>query len=367
MSSAKKIGQVVAGVVLILGVAVGGAWSLYSWWDQSQSRQIVHIDAEQIAAAKPPPPPATAAPTVPGTAANANAAPAAVRAPAAPAANAPVDLTGVAVQLSSTDAATRQKAVDQLRSMAQTDRRSLAVGITRWARPLLLTRQYADLQELAQISIAERAFDTNIVSTAQRAVVQALLGQQSYTEALPQAKAYYDIADLGGTQEAINFISQALAKTASQADADNFRKNQSARPAVLGAISVDGTMYDARLTGYASQINAGNASWNTYMARGNLLLVTDGPADAKQCFIDAMRAYGDTEKNARLALDGVARAVRDINGDMAPAVALLVSLATDPTKDGPALQEANKPPLDNLRQAATEILSRAKINPRTGR
>jgi hypothetical protein len=356
----------VVGVLLLL---VGGAMALLPWLQKKAAPEKVVLF--------PPTPAPTPAPHL----VTANSSPKsnpAVPIQVAPAesvhpAIAQQDLDAITEQLQSSVAADRDKALAQIHDLAKTDAKSLSQGLTSWLKPLMDNKLYSDIEQLTVQAIIARASLPEFVENAQRARVMAFMAEGNYPQALKEAKMYYNVASLSGTGDAVQLLTQILAKTNGDPFAKRFQSEQlfAAAPLPAGALNTDAPPPDAAQSpivlglavdaaAYAQTISdldknqngKGQHSYNR-IARGNLLLLSDKPEDARKLFIESCR-IAKGEKNIRDAVEGVARAMRARDGNVVAANAYILSLRQDAEKNGSDLTPATKglPTFDDIQSAA---------------
>jgi hypothetical protein len=70
------------------------------------------------------------------------------------------------------------------------------------------------------------------------------------------------------------------------------------------------------------------------MSRGNLQLLSDNPTEARHCFEEACKVAGTKAKDIRLAIEGVAIAIRAQTGQVAAANLFISSMQGDPATTG---------------------------------
>jgi hypothetical protein len=291
------------------------------------------------------------------------------------------DQATIAAQLSGGDSDAQLEAVRHIRALAMTDPRSLALGLPQWVDPLLESNHFSDLEQVTLPAILERPFDTPMVRACVRARVTAFMAEGEYPQALKEAKAFYNVVSLLKTPDAIELLVQVLSKTSDASTVARFRMEQSVAaesreppvrsPAasfdspppqggaggaqtVLQSIRLDPSPYFKAigvLEGHRG--SNGKHSPTNCIARGNLWLLSDQPARAEECFREACK-LSDGGKDLRNAVEGVGRAIRDSEGNLAPANAFMMALRQDPEVAGAALDEDGSPTPDALRAASFE-------------
>lgn len=201
-------------------------------------------------------------------------------------------------------------------------------------------------------SIAERAKDTDAVVLLQQTLVNALLEQGKYDEALREAKGYYNVAPLTGTADAVELVASALSMaspvmtspgvaspamtappTTSPELVAEFQTQQlngallsadaASQPSVLSNIHLDGSAYRSEIEKSQSA-----DTYDTLIGRGNLLLLADRAKEAQDTFIIACKSCGKKTNDKRFfaAFEGVARAIRAHDGIAGPANAMILAL-----------------------------------------
>jgi zinc carboxypeptidase len=269
-----------------------------------------------------------------------------------------LDQSQIAHDLRSSDADVRQNAIWQTRALATTDLRTLSLDLPQWVGPLIDAKDYNDLEQFALPAILERPYDPVTVQSAQRGRVLALIAEQKYTQALKEAKSFYNITALADSAEAIDLLSQVLRKTNSALagrQVETEQANLSLVESVLQSIEIDPKQYQNAIQAYADRRNSkGDYSHNNLMARGDLLLLSDRPAEARECFQAACMTEPAANKNLRLAVEGVAKTMRAQYGRVAAADAFIVSLREHPAEVGAALSDSGSPPPEELRIAAQQ-------------
>jgi hypothetical protein len=367
----------VATVAIFTFALAAGGWTLLRWTGQRTLRPVVVLPT-----------------TVPALSSDTNAqiAPTAARPPAPPglSSEAQAELTA---ELQSKSPSLQQDAVGRMRALATTDPRSLALGIPQWVGPMLDAKLFQDAEQLSQAAILERPFDIIVVDAAQRARVLALTGQGQYSSALAEAKGYYNVALLSNTAQAIDLMQQILAKTSSVALAASFKMSQLsgtelAAPSansdspprvelksdVLQSIDIDAKPYASVLAQLQGRRNGkGEYSHSNLMAQGNLLLLSNRPEEALQCFTDAIKTEKVAGKYLREAVEGVARTIRAQDGNVGRANAFISSLqdisgvaaAFPPSAGFPASTEieevAQQTPLASVNMMASPPLEQARV------
>jgi hypothetical protein len=302
------------------------------------------------------------------------------------------DPSFLALQLRSGGPVAQEDAVGHIRALVITDPRAAALGLGDLVAPLLDAKQYPLIEQVASSSITERPFDPDNVQIAQRALVAALIGEGKYKEALKAAKGYYNVVALASTTDAIDLIAQILNLSNSPELAARFRSEQLAvtetekqpgpttqsasaldspptQDADIGqnqdifkSVSVDGSLYDSALDKLQSSAGSRGFSCSNLIGQGNLMLLSDRAPEARQCFEDACRA-AVKPKDLRQAVEGIARAIRAEDGNVARANAFIVSLRENPSASGATLITSPASTLDDLSLAAQKtMLAEIRLN-----
>jgi len=269
------------------------------------------------------------------------------------------DQLALARMIDSDDANGRQAAIDQIRLLADSKPAALAIGLPDWVSPLMRVKQYSALAEITLPAILARTFDPATVQAAQRARVLAFLNEHDYSQALKEAKSYYNICSLSATAEAVDLIVQVLQTSDESAVAVKFKADQMAAgspSSVLMSTTTDSAPYRSAIAGLQKRSNSKKGgSHNNLMALGNLMLLTDRPVEAKACFEAAAKAESNANQNLRLAMEGVAKAIRDQDGSVYAANAFITSIRQNPSKAGIDLVKAGFTSWEELRISAQAI------------
>jgi hypothetical protein len=189
------------------------------------------------------------------------------------------------------------------------------------------------IEQLAAGAIADGS-DLPAGDRGQAALVRLYLATGKPEQALPAAKTYFNYCLLENTPKATQLIAEALANGKDKTLLDRFVQQQSAAAApatqptdlgenVLKSIQVDPYPYQAKIADLA----AGPQDFDTLTARGNLLLLSDKGAEAKEVFDKALSLAFD-QKHVSTGVANVARALRARDGNVAAANAYLLSLRT---------------------------------------
>jgi hypothetical protein len=255
------------------------------------------------------------------------------------------------------------------------DPHALGVTLPKWGEPLLAAKFYTDAKQLAELIVLRRALDPGAFEAAQKYWVTACIRQATaqtppskaaWREALPHAKGYYNAAALPNSAEAANLLAQVLAQVKDTATAAAFLNQQAtadassptSRPSeILKSIQCDKTHFDFAIQFLKGRVGASGESYSSLMSRGDYYLVDDQPAEARKCFEGACRVAGNNAKQVREAVEGVARAMRAQDGNVAHANAFIESLREDPAQLGTALMDSGptSPQASDLQAAAAAV------------
>jgi tetratricopeptide (TPR) repeat protein len=165
------------------------------------------------------------------------------------------------------------------------------------------------------------------------------MAQGQYEMALSEAKSLYNVSALAKTSDAVKLMASVLAKARGYAIADQFRREQSSNKlshlglgatgpggGILRTIAVDSSIYEKAI----QQRQDKTDNLDSVIGCGNLLLLADRPRDAQECFEFALQlaARGKDGKLAkmRIAIEGIARAIRDEDGSALRADAFVMSM-----------------------------------------
>lgn len=253
--------------------------------------------------------------------------------------------SSIAQRLKSGDSHIRAVALEELRSEVKTSPRSVAETLPAWIESLVESKDFEDLYSFTSAAIAERPHDIALVSAAQRARVIALMAEGKFDLALQEGKSYFNVCTLKATGEAVGFLAAALERvdatkasrfktfqsltanaTSTASNLDDILPegsgNNSEEP--VSVINVDPTLaqipfsasiYDASIADLATKRGAGGQySRTNFIARGNLLLLSNKPAEAKSCFESALKMEAPNSKATREAFEGIARSIKALDG-----------------------------------------------------
>ena len=214
---------------------------------------------------------------------------------------------------------------------------------------LMRAGRYDDVDALARDSLIARAPDTGAVAQLTRARMRAMTALGRHDEALALAKAYYDVAPMDKTDEAIGFVAEGLANARGRDDPGvvaRFKAQQVAgatAPDEPDAPAADPTD-PADPTGGGADVLASVESSDDYagaldrdygdgfktrVGRGNLLLLMGRPKEARAAF-DLARDLAETPQETATALQAIARSIRAEDGSIGRANAFILSLRRPP-------------------------------------
>ena len=255
-----------------------------------------------------------------------------------------------------------RKAFEQTPSKASND------FVTKWSGVLDRNKRYAEIEEFAGRAILTDASKTAMVEKLQQLRVKALLDADKPQDALAQAKALYNVATMKGTADAVKLVAQclAVANPGNRVVTDKFKQEQIEgakvgderklkleignlgeakdgkkeavtvpASSVLAGIKVDGKAYDSKIRTLVAE------DYKTLAARGNLLLLADRPAEAKD---DFERAYALSEdKDLVDATESLARCMKAQDGTVGRANAWVLSLRPKTPPAAPAKAPVTTP------------------------
>jgi tetratricopeptide (TPR) repeat protein len=164
-------------------------------------------------------------------------------------------------------------------------------------------------------------------------VAKALAALGRRDDGLAAAKAYFNVAPMNRTADALKLLTEMLATTDAADRVETFKAEQIAgaepvpadklkeprpRTAVLESIKIDASPYDKALAEQLPRSYANLASC------GNLLLLADRTREAMETFESAQTLASD--KEAAWATENIARAMRAVDGSIGRANAWVESL-----------------------------------------
>jgi hypothetical protein len=202
----------------------------------------------------------------------------------------------------------------------------------RWGNTLVQLKRYDDVEQIAVTYILISP-DTASIAAMQKLRIAAFHAAGKDDAALGEAKSYYNACSLKQTGDAVALLTTALVHARpDQPDIGRrFRAQQMATGEqgaatmpdlgvpILASVKVDGSPFEKAI--------ADNDAWEfkDMMAKANLLLLADRAKEAGKVMHMAHEVAG-TEKEIAEATEGVARAMRGADGNVARANAWLVSL-----------------------------------------
>lgn len=225
-------------------------------------------------------------------------------------------------------------AVANIRRMLKTDTYPAAMGLLDgWLATLRQQGRHREAAELSLEALLLLPADNRLVQLMVHHRVQALLADGKKDEALAAAKGLYNVATMDFTAEALRHLGDCLAAARPQ-DVRRFRLQQAAGamadpearkadhgPSVLQSIKVDPAPYEA-----AIKAHPGN-DYQGLMARGNLLLLADRPAEAWSLFEEAYRVQPDAPETVLPEATGnLAKCMKAVDGGIGRANAWVMSI-----------------------------------------
>ncbi len=252
--------------------------------------------------------------------------------------------------------------IDGIWRLAASNPEKMAEHLPAWLAPLMRAQRFSDVEGLSLIAMVTKPSDTALVSTCQEAHVRAMLADGDYTQALPEAKVFYNIAPLSQSTTAINLLADALAKTKGFDVAQQFRKQQSAGMTSSGERAATNTCLlksiDVNTSRFAQAIdrtaNGSRYPFQNQISRGNLLLLADRPAEAQESFTKAC-GYVQSNWDVVEALKGIARTMRDQDCATYRATTWVNSLKAERSTKPSQISLPASLDIGRLRDAAREI------------
>jgi tetratricopeptide (TPR) repeat protein len=185
-----------------------------------------------------------------------------------------------------------------------------------WMWPLMKAGFYTEAEDFArQAILANPQYTQNIVDL-QRSRAYCFMKLNRGEEALSHAKAYYNVAKMIKTEDAIEQLAWALraARPDDGAVIERLKAEQvqRARPStttrsnsetVLASITIDPKPYEPTLETFRA-----SNEYDTLVGRGNLLLLMDRTSEARQTLEQALKIAPENMRDA--AIENVARALR---------------------------------------------------------
>jgi tetratricopeptide (TPR) repeat protein len=194
--------------------------------------------------------------------------------------------------------------------------------------------------------ISRKPSSVSVVEYRTRDAAKHLLAKHQYEAALSAAKAFYNVAELSKTRDAVSLLASALAKARGTAIANQFRQEQLNSTAgglnhrsedvrnILSTIRVPTGEYEPMI----QRLQKEPEDFESMIACGNLLLLTDRIAEAKTSFEfalqDANEEKEEKPERTAVALEGLARAIRDESLSAQQADSFIFSLRQKATGSG---------------------------------
>ena len=244
----------------------------------------------------------------------------------------------LARQLQAEDSALRQQALVRVRQLLEVDaNRAVWELCSRWMPAMIAGGLNDQAADLALTVILSRPQGTQVLEQLQTHRVRALLAAGRNQEALGNAKSLYNLASMGGADEAMLLVAECL-RLAQPDQPDlvqRFRDEQiagaatrpTASPAdapaamagsVLAGIQIDPKPYEQAIAALTKE------DYSTSVGQGNLLLLADRPDEAMEAF---KRAYGlAVERDLPAATENIARAMKAQDGSIGRANSWILSL-----------------------------------------
>jgi len=245
----------------------------------------------------------------------------------------------IGAMLRSKDPAVQQQAMAAIREEVKKDANMGAAGLrNQWRVPIDAPELQAELAEICREGAISGVNYQAAAETFLRARVQALLAAGKVDDAIAAAKSYYNFSSMATTSDAILMLHQAL-RAKDQKLARRFKLEQLAaattQPAeegaqvagaaeasegtVLAGIKVDPKPYEEAIKALELQ-----GDFGSLVQRGNLLLVADRPAEAKEVFEEAYEVAGDGD--VANASECLARAMKAQDGGIGRANGFVLSI-----------------------------------------
>jgi tetratricopeptide (TPR) repeat protein len=229
-------------------------------------------------------------------------------------------------------------AIGLLREMKTEARIELFDGLTgTFVGPLEKEGRWKELNELAAAAVLPAPHSTSRTTSNQMVRVRCLLELKRPAEALAAAKSAYNLCTMSQTSEVLALFNQALAAahprdkdllarfTQEQVDGANLLPNPTAPPlksTVLLTVKADGKEYVQAIE------QATKEDYPGLMARGNLLLLADRVAEAKDALEQAYRVAPQAQINE--ASENLARVMKAQDGTIGRANTWVLSIRPKP-------------------------------------
>ncbi len=254
------------------------------------------------------------------------------------------DISAITSQLSSNSPDERQTGIGALRELIRLQPMRTSSPLRgSWSKLLLDAKEYVAADELGLCQILANPGDTYGVEGALQLRIRACIALGKADVALSHAKSLYNVSSMSSTSTAMLMVAECLtaqspgdSKRLNQFKAEQIAGSKSGDPTtttaytikttygspVLGSIKVDAEPYLAKArTTFAEDY------WSL-LSRGNLMLLADRPADAKELL---ERAYSTaTEGQLVNATESLARCIKAQDGVIGRANTWLLSLRPKP-------------------------------------
>lgn len=210
----------------------------------------------------------------------------------------------------------------------------------RWLDSLLKVKRYDDVISIATRGMLLWPANSDRISGFQKVRVWALIASGKTDAALSASKTYYNVCTMKETASAIELVAACLRKAHPQepAIAKTFSAQQVAgattqpttMPAaaalnILKTIPVDSSPFEGALKEFVFE------DFSAMVGKGNVLLLCDRPKEAMECFEAAM-VQAVNEAGLKVAVEGVARAIRAETGAIGPANNFILTQRKPPAK-----------------------------------
>jgi hypothetical protein len=218
-----------------------------------------------------------------------------------------------------------------------------------WLPALMRSQRYSDVAELS-LGGALIKPTSDAIGPLMGLRARALIAMNQSPEGLAAAKSYYNVCDFKTTNDAVDVVGAAFAKSnpLEPAIANRFRDEQSrasaaamseadpgTRPsaqsqlpgtakgeaAMLKSVVIDGKLYAGALESWSNR----RTRIGDRVGYGNLLLVADKPLEAEAIFRELYKT-AISPQDLSTAAEGLARCLRAEDGTLARANAWLTSL-----------------------------------------
>jgi hypothetical protein len=198
-----------------------------------------------------------------------------------------------------------------------------------WLPQLLKDKHY---QDAADIALATGLSSPHTLEPMMEIRAQAFITLNEMPQALEAAKCVYNLTDLKNTATGVQFFALCLSRAhpADPTIASKFRDEQAAASAggattqssgaTLKSISVDPQPYADAIQTWSSQLKFANR-----IEYGDLLLAADRCDEAEKTFRE-LYELAASQAELDMAAEGIARSIRDEDGNVARANAWLLSL-----------------------------------------